>query len=137
MTTNLTLFAISTATPTYGVWRPASLTITQFLVMVVFLLALRLSAAMTEDLEKALCQAVVDALLRSRLTVEQAAGIMEWNVHNFRHALRGDPRHQLSLNKLVKLPFSFWMWMLPDLAFLVARQNIRHIGEDLGLTRSA
>lgn len=125
---------VTLATPETGVDGWAAL---QIMAVIAWLLGLRVTAASTEDLDAALRIALIDSLGRARLTDKEAADLMRWDVHNFRHALRGDPRHHLSLTRLVRLPWTFWLIFLPDLTYVVAKQRVREIGESCGLRKSA
>lgn len=104
--------------------------------VIVFFL-LHLSAQQTDDLERLLGEAVRDALRFARITEEQAADMMRMNDSHLRKALRGEPSHHISLTRLVRLPYVFWLYFSPTLIYLVARRNTEQIAEDLGVRRPA
>lgn len=93
----------------------------------------KLSAASTDDLEKILGQAVLESLERSRVTVKEAAALMRLDESQFRKQLRGEPSNHLSLTRLIRLPYGFWLWFSPSLIYLVAKKNTAEIAESIGL----
>lgn len=99
----------------------------------VFMAALRPS----DDLEQIMCEAVIRSLEAARLTIKEAASLMKIDESQLRHGLRGEKGYHLSLNRLVRLPFAFWMHFSPELVYLTAKRNALNIAEDLGLKRSA
>jgi hypothetical protein len=109
----------------------------QVVIVVGWMLCMRFTVASTEELERMLGVAVLDALAFVRLTTKEAAALMRWDESNLRKALRGEPAHHISLNRLARLPVDFWMAFIPVLGYLVLRQNCRNIASDLGLRRSA
>lgn len=54
-----------------------------------------------------------------------------------RHGLRGEKGYHLSLNRLVRLPFGFWLHFSPTLTYLVAKKHTTEIAEDIGLRKRA
>jgi len=105
----------------------------QIVCAVLFLIALRCSVMDLADLERTLGQAVRDALMLARITEEQAADLMRMDASTLRKCLRGDPRLQLGLARLMRLPFAFWLHLTPVLMYLVAKRNVEQIAHDLGL----
>lgn len=95
--------------------------------------ALKLTTASTDDLERVLGQAVLDALDRAQLTVKEAAAIMRLDESNFRKQLRGEPSHHISLTRLLRLPYRFWLWLSPSLIYLVAKRNAEEIADSIRL----
>ena len=91
----------------------------------------------TDERERLLGAAVLEGLDHAKLTVKEAACLMHWDESNLRKSLRGEPGHHMNLTRLLRLPVSFWMWFLPTLTYLVMRQNVTQVAEDLGLRRSA
>jgi hypothetical protein len=140
MTPHYALSVVASVKPFLGQWlldqHHPSLGLS--LVVIAYGLVLRLSATQTtEDMERLLGAAVLEGLDHAKLAVKEAAALMAWDESNLRKALRGEPGHHISLNRLVRLPIQWWMWFLPTLTYLVMRQNVAHVAEDLGLRRSA
>jgi hypothetical protein len=102
-----------------------------------FVIFTRLAAIQVDDLEQVLGEAVLRSLEGARLTVKEAAAIMKIDESQLRHGLRGEKGYHLSLNRLARLPFVFWLHFSPALVYLVAKRNASDIAEDLGLKRSA
>lgn len=92
-------------------------------------------AADLSSLEQLLGEAVLDALEGARITVKEAAAIMKVDESTFTKALRGEGYRHISLNHLVKLPFSFWLRFSPSLTYLVAKKNTQEIAETFGLRK--
>lgn len=90
----------------------------------------------TEQMEKALGEAILGGLEHARLTVKEACVLMEMDEAQFRRGVRAEA--QVSLTRLMRLPFlSFWMFFLPNLAFLLARRNVTQVAEDAGLRKAS
>lgn len=113
------------------------ITVVQFFFMVVWVLLVQLTAASTDELEKILAAAVLESLERARITTKEAAALMKLDESNLRKQLRGEPANHISLTRLIRLPWSFWLWFSPSLAYLVAKKNTMEIAETLGLRKSA
>lgn len=94
---------------------------------------LKLSAVSTDDLERDLGQAVLDSLDRAQITVKEAAAIMRLDEANFRKQLRGEPSNHISLTRLLRLPYRFWLWLSPSLIYIVAKRNAEEIAVSIGL----
>lgn len=88
-------------------------------------------------LETVLGDAVLSSLDAARITVKEAAALMKIDESQLRKGLRGEPSHHISLNRLVRLPFAFWMQFSPSLVYLVAKKNAQEIAEDLGMRKGA
>lgn len=103
--------------------------------LVVWVLAYRLTAASTDDLEQLLAQAVLDCLHAARLTRKEAAGLMGIDEAQLNRQLRGEPMAHLSLSRLVRLATSspaglvFWAHLGPRLAYLVAARRYEEISD--------
>jgi len=95
--------------------------------------ALKLAASSTDGLERDLGQAVLDALDRAHLTVKEAAALMRIDESQFRKQLRGEASNHLSLTRLMRLPYRFWLWLSPSLIYLVAKRNAEEIAESMRL----
>lgn len=113
------------------------MTVLQFFLLVVWMLAFKLTAAATDELEKMLGLAVIDSLERARVTVKEAAALMKLDESQFRKQLRGEPSNHISLTRLIRLPWAFWLWFGPSLMYLVAKKNTIEIAETFGLRKSA
>jgi hypothetical protein len=93
------------------------------------------AAADHGDLERVLGEAVSTALAAARITVKEAAALMAMHESQLYKCLRADRGHHISLTRLVRLPFSFWMAFSPALLWLVAERNVREIAETVGLRK--
>lgn len=113
------------------------LSLSQILVIALWLLGLRCSAMDLESLEVLLGNAVLSALESAKVTVKEAGALMVLDESTLRKAIRGEKSHHWSLNRLMKLPFSFWLHFGPTLLWLVAKRNAQEIAETVGLRRSA
>lgn len=111
--------------------------VVQFVVVVCWLFCTKASCVTTDDLEQLLGEAVHNALRSARITVKEAARLMLVPEPNLYSMLRGDGKYHLGLVHLARLPFAFWTWFGPTLFYLVAKQNVVAIGEELGLRKSA
>lgn len=120
-----------------GHWSPEELDATQIAILTLWLFGVRIAAASGEALDKLLGAATLLCFELSRITVKEAAPIMGMDESHLRQALRGEAAHHLSLNRLVRLPFAFWLHFGPALIYLVAKQNVQAIAEDLKLRKSA
>lgn len=110
----------------------------QIVVLGIWMIGLKCMAADLEDLNKVLGDAVLTALTLAHLTVFEAASLMKINESQLRKSLRGEtvPHiHHISLNRLLHLPFSFWLHFSPTLIYLASKRNAMAIAEDLGIRR--
>jgi hypothetical protein len=107
------------------------------LTLVGFLLLMRLSSLDTTSLEQTLAQAVVDALAAAHITTKEAAAAMRLDVSQLSRQLSATPGYHISLTRLVRLPFEFWLFLGPQLMYLVARKRFNEIAEDLNLRKRA
>jgi hypothetical protein len=89
--------------------------------------------AIVDTIEQLLGDAVQLSLSNARIVVKDAATLMRMDESQLRHALRGDKGYHLSLNRLVQLPFAFWLHFSPALTYLVAKKNVREIAESFAL----
>jgi len=97
----------------------------------------RASAMDLAPLEKLLGDAVLLSLTNARITVKEAAAFMQFDESQLRKCLRGDPMHHMSLTRLIRLPYSFWLHFSPALIYLVAKRSATEIAEDMGIRKSA
>lgn len=109
----------------------------EFVVVAGWLFCVKAAAVTTDDLEQLLGEAVHTSLRQARITVKDAACLMRIPEPNLYSMLRGDGKYHLALVHLARLPFGFWSWFGPSLFYLVAKQNVVAIGEELGLRKSA
>lgn len=126
-----------TVRPEMGQWTPAQLDAVQIVLIALWLCGIRIAAASGEELDRLLGAATLLCFQLSRITVKEAAPIMGMDESHLRQALRGEAAHHLSLNRLVRLPFAFWLHFGPALIYLVAKENVQAIAEDLKLRKSA
>lgn len=111
--------------------------VAQIAAAAVTLFASKCAAFDASELEETLGEAVLVSLQRARITVKEAAALMAIDESQLRHGLRNEAGYHLSLNRLVKLPFSFWLTFSPTLTYLVAKKHTAEIAEDLGLSKRA
>lgn len=109
------------------------MTTAQFFYFVFGFLALKLAAANLDDLEQILGRAVLESLEHAHITVKEAAALMRLDESQFRKQLRGEPSNHLSLTRLVRLPYTFWLWFSPSLIYLVAKKNHAEIVESFSI----
>ncbi len=109
----------------------------QIVLMVTWFCGLKCAAMDLSQLEQVLGDAVLTSLDAARITVKEAASLMAIDESQLRKGLRGEKSYHLSLNRLVRLPFAFWLHFSPALTYLVARKNVVEIAETLGLRKSA
>jgi hypothetical protein len=123
MTTNLIAAVVLSGRPTFG----QHLTLTQILVIAAWLFCQRLSVMTTDHLEHLLREAVADGFRRAHLTVEQAAAIMRMDYFNLQKALKGERGRAIPIDRLFRLPLTFWTSFLPDLVYLVAKKSLMDV----------
>ncbi len=113
----------------YSVW--------QLVIGGVILFACQLATMDLSPLEKMLGEAVLLALQTARITSEEAAALMKMHPSQLQKCLRGDQSHHFSLNRLLRLPWSFWLVFSPALLYLVAKKHAGEVAETFGLRKSA
>lgn len=99
--------------------------------LVLWVLVMRLSTIDTAEIELLLAQSVVNALHAAQLTQKDAAAYMRIDIKQLGRQLRGEPMQHLSLTKLVRLPFVFWLSFGPALMYLVAKKRYDEIAEEV------
>lgn len=109
----------------------------QVLVVVLVAFGMKAVAFDVSELEETLGQAVLASLERARVTVKEAAALMAIDESQLRHGLRNEPGYHLSLNRLIRLPFAFWLTFSPTLIYMVAKKHHAEIAADLGLRKRA
>jgi hypothetical protein len=138
MTEHYALVVVASVKPIWGVaiHNAPHLRVGMAILLAAWLFALRLSVSQsTEDMERLLGLAVMEGFDKAKLTVKEAAALMSWDESNLRKSLRGERGHHMNLTRLLRLPVQFWMWFLPVLTYLVMRQNVRDVAEDLRIIR--
>lgn len=124
------LYAL-TVRPTFG----HHLTWTTILLIAGWLFCQKLAAMQTDDLEKLLGVAVLDALRFARLSVKEACALMGVDYFNFQAALKGEAGRRIALAPLLRLPLTFWVALLPELTYLATKQRVQDIAEELSHVR--
>lgn len=100
--------------------------------VVLWMVAMKLSAMDTETLERLLAHAVVEALHMAQLSRKEAAALMGVDYAQFGRQLRAEPGAHFNLTKLMRLAgTSFWVWFGPALILLVARERYAEFAETL------
>jgi len=103
----------------------------QVVLPTLWVIGLRATCVQTSDeIEAVLGEAVGLALQQARVTTKEAATLMRIDESQLRHSLRGSKGYHFSLNRLVRLPFAFWLHFGPALIYLVAKKNIQEIADD-------
>lgn len=102
--------------------------------LIIWVLAYRLMATSTDDLEQILAQAVLDCLHAAHLTRKEAAALMGIDEAQLNRQLRAEPMNHLSLSRLVRLATApagvvFWAHLGPRLAYLVAQRRYEEISD--------
>lgn len=90
-----------------------------------------LAAANTRELELFLAESVRRTLAFTNITEKEAADAMKMDESYLRRCLRGEC--DLSLTKMVRLPYRFWPVFGPMLLFIVAQKRADEIAESFGL----
>lgn len=95
-------------------------------VLVIFKL---LTAANTDELEQFLACGVRDALNAAHVDLKVAASCMGITESQLGKQLRAEPSHHLSLTRLIRLPFSFWLFFGPALIQIVYRKRMQEMAD--------
>lgn len=95
----------------------------------VFVLLRILAAADTTEIEQLLAFAVRDALAAAHISVKDAAYHMQTDYTQLTRQLRAEPQQFLSLTRLIRLPFGFWVVFTPVLVSLVYRKRMSEMKE--------
>lgn len=96
------------------------------------------AAPMTdEEIARMVGQAVIDALNAAHITVDHACDVMKLARSQFSAQVNGRPGAHLSVVRLLKLPWEFWLQFGPRLLYLAAQRSARQIGESFGFGRAA
>lgn len=101
----------------------------QVLVLFIMFALVACTVASTDEIEKMLCQAVTDAMHAAHLSVKEVAAYMRLDEAQLRHQLRGSPSNHLSLTRLIRLPFSFWLFFGPALIAIVYRKRLEEFAQ--------
>lgn len=106
-------------------------TLVQFVVAVLFYAGILATVASTPDLEAMLRDAITDALHGAHLSIQETAyaqGICE---RLWRQQLAGESHRHISLTKLIKLPFSFWLFFGPSLMAVIYRKRLMEFAQSV------
>lgn len=133
MTPHYAVALLLSGRPTFG----QSPTVGLIVLLVVWLFCLRLSAVVTDDLERLLGVAVLDALRFARLSVKEGCALMRVDYFHFLAAIKGEKGRRIALAPLLRLPLAFWVALLPELTWLVTRQRVTEIAEELARVRAS
>lgn len=120
-------------TMAHSAWQPVLCS----LCLVFWILGVKAMSFDSSTLDELLGDAVLAALMLAKITIKEAALVMEIDEAQFRRQLQGGvgKGSHLSLNRLIRLKFEFWVWFSPSLIYLVAKRNVREIAEDLHLRK--
>lgn len=111
------------------------ITLAQLVYFVAMFLLVQMTAANLDELEKILCAAVLTCLERSEITVKESAALQGLDESQWRKQLRGEPSHHISLTRLIRLPYKFWLWFAPALMYLIVQKHAQEIAEAVTLRR--
>lgn len=89
-----------------------------------WVIAMRCTAASTDELCKAVAMAVLDALAAAHIDPKDAADRMGLNLSRFYQQMKGEPENPIALWRLMKLPFTFWVVFAPWLMFRVTQKRM-------------
>lgn len=103
----------------------------QLLAAIVCFALVGATAANTDEIERMLGQAVADALHAAHISIKEAATCMKLDEAQFRRQLRAEPSQQLSLTRLIRLPFSVWLFFGPSLIQIVYRKRLEEFAESV------
>jgi hypothetical protein len=92
---------------------------------------LGMSQQVDDELAALLGQAVRDGLHAARIPIKEAIAHMGIAESQFNAQLQGKPGAHLSLLRLARLPWPFWMTFGPSLMWLLAKRNIDQITESV------
>lgn len=106
-----------------------------FFILVIYAIVLRCSATSTDDLGRAIVAAVNDALAAAHIDTKTIADRWSCSVARVHQVLSNDPTAPVTLIKLLKLPFPFWLHFSGWLFALIAQQRIREVAELVGEVR--
>jgi len=90
-----------------------------------------LTAAQLDEAEQLLAFGIRDALGAAHIEIKQAAACMRMDESQLRRQLRGEPSQHVSLTRLIRLPFSFWLFFGPALIQIVYRKRMQEMAEVL------
>ena len=93
----------------------------------VFVLFKLLTSADTQELEQFLAFAVRDALNAAHIPIKVAALCMGITESQLAKQLRGEPSHHVSLTRLIRLPFGFWLFFGPALIQIIYRKRMEEM----------
>lgn len=110
--------------------------VAQIALGLVFVLFRVLAAADLSELEQFLAGAVRDALNAAHVDLKVAAGCMGITDSQLAKQLRGEPGHFISLTRLIRVPFAFWLFFGPSLIALVYRKRMQEMAEVLNDVRT-
>jgi len=96
-------------------------------VLALYVLGLRLTAATSDELGKVIAQAVQDALTSAHISPKVVAGCWGCSVTRVYQVLSGDPAAPVTIAKLLALPFLFWIHYAPWLFARIAQQRMREM----------
>lgn len=106
---------------------PSDLTWFGLVFAAVYALLFRLVAGTTDDLGKAIAQAVSDALHSAHIAPKVVASCWGCSVTRVYQVLDGDPTAPVTIAKLLRLPFMFWTFFAPWLFARIAQQRMREL----------
>jgi hypothetical protein len=109
----------------------------QYLVAGIGFVLLQCAAMDLDPLQQVINEAIRECLVLEKITDQQAASICGMSENNFRRALSGEPLRSLSLARLFRLPWGFWLRFGPMLMWMVAKKHAQEIADTFSLKRSA
>lgn len=101
----------------------------QIVVVVIWVLLIRLATLETIDLEAMLRQGILDAMHAAHLSVQETAFAQRICERQWRKQLAGEDQHQISLTRLIRMPFTFWLSFGPALMALIYRKRLQEFAQ--------
>ena len=101
----------------------------QISIGLIFVTCFAMTAANLDELEQFLAGAVRDALSAAHIPIKVAALCMGITESQLAKQLRGEPSHHISLTRLIRLPFSFWLFFGPSLISIVYKKRMLEMSE--------
>jgi hypothetical protein len=94
-----------------------------------YALMLRASTVDTDELEHLLLDTILQCMTNAHLTMKESAHYQRIDESQLRKQLRGEPSQHISLTRLLRMPFSFWLHFAPALIQIVYRKRMEEFAQ--------